>query len=204
MLSCCCAAQALAAAQAIAARLSAQAPAPTPTPNPSNEWADQPDYYQPSPTAALAAAQAIADRLAAQASAAAPDTTAAVPVPSPPQTSARGWYEESSPAHVGAVSKAAASQAQAIADRLAAQNSGAATQYVMPPTSHQHTSPWPPGAGTAPPAMSAAAAAAQAIADRLSAQAGGLPHNGSAAAGAASYLPPEADKAFKRKKWDSQ
>lgn len=210
VFSCQCGPQALAAAQAIAARLSAQAPAPTPTPNPSNEWADQPDYYQPSPTAALATAQAIADRLAAQAATAAPDTAEAVPTPTPPQTSARDWYEETPLPHAAAaaVSSAAASQAQAIADRLAAQSAGQAPQSLMPPGAHQQTGLWQPGVGAAPQPVSAAAAAAQAIADRLAAQAGpvagGLPYNGNMAgqtAGAASHLPPEAAK---RKKWDSQ
>lgn len=81
----------------------------------------------------------------------------------------------------------------------------------MPPAAHQQTGLWQPGVAAAPQPVSAAAAAAQAIANRLAAQAGsmagGLPHNGNMAghtAGAAAYLPPEADKAFKRQKWDSQ
>lgn len=133
-----------------------------------------------------------------------------MPAPSPPQTSARSWYDEPPSAHV---SNAAASQAQAIADRLAAQNVGQGALSIMLPTSHQQTGLWQPGASTAPQPMSTAAAAAQAIADRLAAQApagavaGGLPHNGNTAghvACAVSYLPSEADKSFKRKKWDSQ
>ena len=129
-----------------------------------------------------------------------------MPAPSPPQTSATSWYDEPPSAHV---SNNAASQAQAIADRLAAHNAGQAPPSIIAPTSQQQTGLWQPGASTAPQPKSAAAAAAQAIADRLAAQAGsmagGLSHtqNGDVAghaAGAASHLPSEA---FKRKKWDS-
>ncbi len=205
--------QALAAAQAIAARLSAQAPAPTPTPNPSNEWAGQPDFYQPSPAAALAAAQAVADRLAAQAPAAAPDTAAAPPLPSPPQ--AQDWYEGPASRPSAAPSSGAAlAAAQAIADRLAAQYSvsavpGAATL----PSAPQQSNPWPPNTSNvaAPASSAAAAAAAQAVADRLAGQAGVIanqePQNGSVyepPGSGQTYVLSDADKAAKRKKWDSR